>query len=641
MSPTSTTLTEVRTVDVLIVGSGSAGLAAATWLSVMGIPSSSTSSNGGVTILEKRNAPLAMGQADGVQCRTVEMFESFGLSEELLREAYHVLEVSFWDDSTGWGSNGENGEGARKGKKLRRTRYSADTEKGLSWQPHVILNQARINGLLLEKMRREGGGVSVDYGWEVREVKLVEDGEWVRVVAASVEDESIREYKARYVLACDGAHSAVRKSIGYKMVGDSTDVVWGVCDVYPQTDFPDIRKKTTLHCDAGVLLIIPREGDSLARFYIEMPAGTKPKDVTMEDLHDTARKIFTAGGFKMEFADTAWWSAYSIGQRLAEAFSMGNRVFLTGDACHTHSPKAGQGMNVSLQDGYNIGWKLGMVLKGLAEPSLLKTYDLERGKVAADLVDFDRRWTKIIAGRKKGPQRENGHNGDSNSEQEQQSFSDAFIKAGRYMAGLTAKYDDSELTDAASSKQSLATNVIVGMRFPSAHVVRFCDAKPMQLARALPADGRWRVVIFAGDLQRQGSKARLDRLAEFLDSEGGPVRQYTQKGADIDSLIEPIVVLSGRRHATEQEHIHPYFWPTTGKWRMRDLHKVFVDDRDYNDIHGEIYRHCGVSVEHGAVVIVRPDQYVSKVCSLDDFGGIEASICGVFLRTDSDKGLQN
>jgi phenol 2-monooxygenase (NADPH) len=570
MSPASTTPSEVRTVDVLIVGSGSAGLAAATWLSIMGIPASTSSSDGGVTILEKRNAPLEMGQADGVQCRTVEMFESFGLSEELLREAYHVLEVSFWDDSSGGGNGEEKANGKAMGRKLRRTRYSADTEKGLSWQPHVILNQARINGLLLEKMRKEGGGVSVDYGWEVRDVELIEDGEWVRVVAASVEDGSVREYRARYVLACDGAHSAVRKSIGYKMIGDSTDVVWGVCDVYPQTDFPDIRKKTTLHCDAGVLLIIPREGDSLARFYIEMPAGTKPKDVKLEDLHDIARKIFATGGFTMEFADTAWWSAYSIGQRLAEAFSLGNRVFLTGDACHTHSPKAGQGMNVSLQDGYNIGWKLGMVLKRLADPSLLKTYDLERGKVAADLVNFDRRWTKLIAGRKKGSHEEKDHSHtNGNAKEEQQSFSDAFIKAGRYMAGLTAKYDDSQLTDAASSKQNLATNVIVGMRFPSAHVVRFCDAKPMQLARALPADGRWRIVVFAGDLQRQGNKARLDRLADFLNSDGGPVRQCTQKGADIDSLIEPIVVLSGRRHETEQEDIHPYFWLTTGKWKMR------------------------------------------------------------------------
>tara|TARA_R110002060_G_scaffold54401_2_gene65032 strand:+ start:230 stop:463 length:234 start_codon:yes stop_codon:yes gene_type:complete len=66
----------------------------------------------------------------------------------------------------------------------------------------------------------------------------------------------------------------------------------------------------------------------------------------------------------MDFAETVWWSAYAIGQRLADHFSKDNRIFLTGDACHTHSPKAGQGMNVSLQDGFNIGWKLAAVLQG-------------------------------------------------------------------------------------------------------------------------------------------------------------------------------------------------------------------------------------------------------------------------------------
>ena len=529
------------------------------------------------------------------------MFESFGISEELIREAYHVIEIAFWQD-------------IHDGKGMRRVRYNQDTDKGLSWQPHVILNQARINGLLLEKMQRDSG-MQIDYGWEVKSVELIKNGECVNVKAMNLESGVEHEWNTRYLLACDGAHSNVRRSIGYKMVGDSSDVVWGVCDVYPQTDFPDIRKKATLHCDAGTLIIIPREGGSLVRFYIEMPTGTKAQDVKLENIREVAQQIFLSGGYTMEFADTFWWSAYSIGQRLAEDFSLGNRVFLTGDACkyssfqpctgawnfklkgdyvsvplniqhnaavdlpllrftisfrpdseliefvgHTHSPKAGQGMNVSLQDGYNIGWKLAMVLKGHADPSLLRTYDLERGKVAADLVEFDRNWTKLISGK---------HSDSGDTAVDQNKISNAFKQASKYTAGLTAKYSDSELTSAASSKQDLAANIIVGMRFPSSQVIRFCDAKPMQLARALKADGRWRIVIFAGDLQEGSNKARLDRLAEFLDSTEGPVRSVTSKRADIDSLIETIVVLSGKRHDTEQEDLHPYFWPVTGKWKMR------------------------------------------------------------------------
>ena len=121
------------------------------------------------------------------------------------------------------------------------------------------------------------------------------------------------------------------------MIGDSSDAVWGVTDVYPQTSFPDIRKKVSIRSDAGHLIIIPREGGSLARFYIELPPGTIAKDVTRADIHQAAQRIFHP--YQLEIADTFWWSAYSIGQRLADHFTKDNRVFLTGDACHTHSPK--------------------------------------------------------------------------------------------------------------------------------------------------------------------------------------------------------------------------------------------------------------------------------------------------------------
>ena len=76
------------------------------------------------------------------------------------------------------------------------------------------------------------------------------------------------------------------------MIGDSTNSLWGVMDVYPQTNYPDIRKKAAIQSSSGTLMIIPREGGSLARFYIELPAGMAAKDVKLEDLHSTAKRIF-------------------------------------------------------------------------------------------------------------------------------------------------------------------------------------------------------------------------------------------------------------------------------------------------------------------------------------------------------------
>lgn len=109
------------------------------------------------------------------------------------------------------------------------------------------------------------------------------------------------------------------------MVGDTSDAVWGVMDIYPRTNFPDIRRKTTIHSSHGSILVIPREGGSLVRFYIEFPSGTNVKDVKLEDLHEKARQIFSP--YTMEYADTYWWSCYCIGQRLADHFTKDNRVF--------------------------------------------------------------------------------------------------------------------------------------------------------------------------------------------------------------------------------------------------------------------------------------------------------------------------
>lgn len=283
------------------------------------------------------------------------------------------------------------------------------------------------------------------------------------------------------------------------MIGDSSDAVWGVMDMVPRTNFPDIRKKVSIRSKTGNLLIIPREGENrnLTRFYIELPAGTKAKDVKLEDLQQASRSILSQ--YEVDFTETVWWSAYAIGQRHADFFHKDYRVFLGGDACHTHSPKAGQGMNVSLQDGYNVGWKLAHVLKGLAPPSLLETYVLERQKVAIDLINFDRYFSKLFSTK-----------GNASPEE----FQEGFVKSGKYTAGLTAKYDESPITSDLGLLD-LANNIIVGMRLPSSQVVRHCDSKPVQLATSFNSDGRWRVMVFAGDLSIPQNKTRLDAVSYY------------------------------------------------------------------------------------------------------------------------------
>ncbi|KAI8635036.1 FAD binding domain-containing protein [Xylariaceae sp. FL1651] len=604
-------------VDVLIIGGGSAGICAGVWLARSGIS---------YRILERRPGKLENGQADGVQVRTVEVFESFGISEELLKEAYHVLEDTFWSPASSDGREGEVG-GQEKGTGIRRTHSAPDTEAGLSHLPHVILNQARVNALLTDEMERASGATNIIYGCEFRDLKIdksrVDDPDAHCVTVTAVKDGAEQVYRAKYVLGSDGAHSQVRKALGINMVGESSDEVWGVMDVYPRTDFPDIRKKVIIKSESGNVVIIPREGDSLVRLYIELSGGgAAAKDVTLAQLHEKARLIFRP--YTMDIAETAWWSAYVIGQRLADAFHAEHRVFLGGDACHTHSPKAGQGMNVSLQDGNNLGWKvcepltqkpLAAVLQKRASPELLKTYVLERHKTAADLIDFDRYWSKLFSTADK-------QGGGITPE--------LFIKAGRYTAGLVTRYEDSVITAAAESETSLAANLTVGMRFPSVQVVRLCDARHLQLTRALPANSRWHLVLFGGDIINDENAAkRLQNVAMGLE---GIVRAFTPSGSDIDSVLSIVLVLSSQRSNVKLEEIPEVFTPVTGKWKMKNILKVFVDDEGLNNSgFGHAYEVYGIDPSRGALVVVRPDQYIARISSLEDVSSVESFLMG-FLK---------
>ena len=178
----------IRTeVDVVICGSGSAGLCAAAWLARCGLQ---------CTVLESSGGPLQVGQADGVQCRTVEIFESFQLSDELLRESYHVNEVCFWGSAGGGKADCED-EG------IARTGRASDTPTGLSHMPHVILNQARINGLLIGAMRR-WNGQGILYGYTVTSVAVdadvKDDPRAHAVTVTAVKDGREASFKAKYVL---------------------------------------------------------------------------------------------------------------------------------------------------------------------------------------------------------------------------------------------------------------------------------------------------------------------------------------------------------------------------------------------------------------------------------------------------------
>ena len=306
----------------------------------------------------------------------------------------------------------------------------------------------------------------------------------------------IETVKARYVVGCDGARSVVRKSIGRALHGDSANHAWGVMDVLAVTDFPDVRFKSLIQsANDGSIIIIPREGGYLFRLYIELDklgVGERVSDrnITADDLIAKARWILKP--HTLDVKEIAWWSVYEIGQRLCDKFDdvpeedAGQRlprVFIAGDACHTHSPKAGQGMNVSMQDGFNLGWKLASVLRKRCAPHLLHTYSAER---QADRQGADRlrsrmgRHARIKQGLRCGRDAELFRPGTGATRREPRRAIVPSLLTGE------------------ATYQHLAEGLTIGMRFHSAPVIRVADAKPVHLGHAVKADGRWRIFAFAG-----------------------------------------------------------------------------------------------------------------------------------------------
>lgn len=582
-------------VDVLIIGSGPAGLTLAAQLCAF--PQINT------RLMEMLPERLKVGRADGIACRSMEMFEAFGFAEKVAKEAYWVNETVFWrPDETG---------------EIMRADRIQDVEDDLSEMPHVILSQARIHDFYLKLMQNSPRRLAPDYNRRLVELKITDRPDYsVKATFACLEQGSKGQHEtiwAKYVVGCDGARSTVRESLGYDLKGEAARQLWGVMDILPSTDYPDIRLKSAIQsATEGSLLIIPREGGYMVRMYIELDElqgdeRASDRNVTPELLLEKANAILRP--YTLEIKEVAWCSAYEIGQRLCHTFddvpadernTRTPHVFIAGDVCHTHSPKAGQGMNVSMADTFNLGWKLASVLMSKADPKLLHTYSLERYAKAKELIDFDRDMARLFS--------ERSEDGEVAAE-----FQQYFAKHARYTAGVETRYDPSLITTE-DTHQALASGLVIGMRFHSAPVIRLADAKWMQLGHTLKADGRWRLLVFAAARDEGRPEGDIARLCDYLQNDPqSPVMKYTDEGADIDSIIDVRAVFQQYHRDLALDRMPPLLLPTKGMYRLTDYQKIFCPDIKSGH---DIFDMRGIDRRSGCLVVVRPDQYVASIMPL-------------------------
>jgi phenol 2-monooxygenase len=600
-------------VDVLIAGSGPAGLCLAAQLSR--VPQIRT------MLVEPKLGPMEKGQADGISVRSMEMFQAFGFAEKVMRESVWINETTFW------------APGAQS--PLTRVARVQDVPDGTSEMPHVLINQARVHDMFLDIMRHSPTRLVPDYGLRVVDLTIDPAAAEYPVTVTLEHTGFGREgqktrVRANYVIGCDGARSNVRSAIGGALHGDAAHQAWGVMDVLAVTDFPDWRMKSFVRSqDEGILMVLPREGGHLVRLYVELDKldereRAADRGMGADDIIATAQRIFRP--YVMDVKEVVWWSIYEIGHRLTDKFddvpeeqlaTRAPRVMLAGDACHTHSPKAGQGMNVSMGDTFNLGWKLISVLTGRADAAVLHSYSGERRAAAKGLVEFDHKWARVV-----------GERAADDAVEGLPLVAREFVNNLPFTCGLTIQYEPSALTGAATY-QHLAAGFDIGKRFHSAPVVRLADARPMHLGHCIEADARFRLFIFAPAGDAGAPVGTVATLCDWLEHDpGSPVRRHTAPREDLDAVIDVRAVFQQHFRALDYGAMPTLLRPHVGRYGLCDYEKIFCADSKRGE---DIFDMRGIDRAAGCIVIVRPDQYVGHILPLQARDEL-VRYFGAFLR---------
>ena len=584
--------------DVLIVGTGPAAAVVAAQLSRF--PSIN------VRAIERRPGRLEVGQADGIQARSVETFQAFGFADEIIQEAYRNVEMCFWKPDP---ANPEH---------IVRSSRTPDDATGISEFPHIYVNQSRVLDYFLRDAEHAPGKVLPDYGVEFVSLEIADAAEnaeypvsaTIRYTAGPREGEE-RVVRTKYLVGGDGARSQVRSALGHKLHGDASLHAWGVMDVMVNTDFPDFQVKCSIQShDQGNILLIPREGGYLSRVYVDLgEVGENDEGAVRSTpvgaMIDTANRILRP--YTLDVKQVTWWSVYEVAHRITDGFDdvpaelagqQTPRAFIMGDACHTHSAKAGQGMNVSMQDGFNLGWKLAAVLEGRAPETLLSTYAEERRVVAQDLIDFDKEWSSMMA----KPVEE---------WEDPEALEKYYLSTFEFPAGFMTEYTESMITTG-TDHQALAPGFPVGKRFKSAEVIRRADNRWRHLGHLHEADGRCCIYGFADSAAPALSGTPVAEFANWwAEDAASPRVKYTPTGGDDDEVFDTKVIYQQSYTEVEPGDVPRAFKPVKVPFGIEDVNQIFASG------HGrDIFRDREIS-KQGAIVVVRPDQYVAGVFPID------------------------
>ena len=275
-------------------------------------------------------------------------------------------------------------------------------------------------------------------------------------------------------------------------------------------------------------------------------------------------------------------------------------------------------MNTSIQDAFNLGWKLRLVLDSFLLPSILSTYESERRPVAQDLISFDRGYLKLFSA-------------------PSASFDSEFLRAMKFTTGLSIRYSVSPIVQVQGFAEHivpslLKADIVPGKRLPDFQVVCQADGVTTRIHPRLHANGAFRILIFAGDIAKGTHLPRLQTLGSWLSDYESGLGRFTV--GDSQARVEVLVVHCAARNNVELMELHEVYrpWNENLGW---NYWRVYADVESAHEGHGRVYERLAIDREKGCSVIVRPDGYIGMVVDVEDHESMRSYFTNLESRDTS------
>ncbi|ARF57088.1 pentachlorophenol monooxygenase [Streptomyces gilvosporeus] len=347
------------TVDVLISGAGPTGLALAIDLTRRGVSA---------LVVERQERLSPGGRGTGLQPRTQEVYEDLGVLEAIQAAGGDYPPVAMWED----------GRIASRHQLIERV----DPTPSAPYSNVLMVPQWRNVEVLHARLQSLGGNVL--FGTEL--TAFDQDSETVRA-HLTLPDGGTRTVVSRYLVAADGGRSTVRRGLGIGMSGPELEEGAAVLADIRVDGLDRDHWHRWMPPGGGFAMMLPLARTDLFQSFIAVPPESTP-----ETSPDAVRALIAAHTHLTadQIREVRWSSVFRPRVGMVDRFRVG-RIFLAGDAAHVHTPAGGQGLNTSVQDAYNLGWKLAQVLRHGAPDTLLDTYESERRPIAARILDTSTR----------------------------------------------------------------------------------------------------------------------------------------------------------------------------------------------------------------------------------------------------------